>query len=297
MSSQKAFSPKKYFSIDRVFRNEPVDRTHLAEFHQIEGLVCDRGLTLCDLIGVLHDFFSRLGMTKLKFKPAYNPYTEPSMEIFSHRWPCMAKKWGRPPKTPSSSKSKASSESPGSQKLDFTQLDEEDLTEIDSLSPKQTERLLKNLDVLREKIKGKAILEEQQGEEQPLKTNRAIEEGLIEDNRVDGGGAVRLTTQPESFIEPSTTHQGESSACRLGVVKDKNISTASVRGGVEIDKDIGKGKVDGVAWDHFGFHCFLYDEKAGYEGIIAKIIDLKMNEHEEKQSEQLVTGLTLLEEK
>jgi len=34
---QKPFSPKKYFSIDRVFRNEAVDRTHLAEFHQIEG--------------------------------------------------------------------------------------------------------------------------------------------------------------------------------------------------------------------------------------------------------------------
>ncbi|KAK7281075.1 hypothetical protein RIF29_08750 [Crotalaria pallida] len=49
-----------------------------------------------------------------------------------------------------------------------------------------------------------------------------------------------------------------------------------------------KGKVDGVAWDHFGFHCFLYDEKAGYEGIIAKIIDLKMNELEEKQSEQVL---------
>ncbi|KAI4295525.1 hypothetical protein L6164_035565 [Bauhinia variegata] len=82
--AQKPFSPKKYFSIDRVFRNEAVDRTHLAEFHQIEGLVCDRGLTLCDLIGVLHDFFSRMGMTKLRFKPAYNPYTEPSMEIFSY---------------------------------------------------------------------------------------------------------------------------------------------------------------------------------------------------------------------
>ncbi|KAL5129978.1 Phenylalanine--tRNA ligase alpha subunit, cytoplasmic [Glycine soja] len=82
--AQKPFAPKKYFSIDRVFRNEAVDRTHLAEFHQIEGLVCDLGLTLCDLIGVLHDFFSRLGMTKLKFKPAYNPYTEPSMEIFSY---------------------------------------------------------------------------------------------------------------------------------------------------------------------------------------------------------------------
>ncbi|KAL8556051.1 hypothetical protein ACS0TY_003742 [Phlomoides rotata] len=78
------FTPKSYYSIDRVFRNEAVDRTHLAEFHQIEGLICDRGLTLGHLIGVLHDFFSRLGMSKLKFKPAYNPYTEPSMEIFSY---------------------------------------------------------------------------------------------------------------------------------------------------------------------------------------------------------------------
>ncbi|OIT07140.1 PREDICTED: phenylalanine--tRNA ligase alpha subunit, cytoplasmic-like [Nicotiana attenuata] len=82
--AQKPFTPKKYYSIDRVFRNEAVDKTHLAEFHQIEGLICDRGLTLGDLIGVLHDFFSRLGMSKLRFKPAYNPYTEPSMEIFSY---------------------------------------------------------------------------------------------------------------------------------------------------------------------------------------------------------------------
>ncbi|KAI3446111.1 hypothetical protein Pfo_002776 [Paulownia fortunei] len=82
--AQGPFTPKRYYSIDRVFRNEAVDRTHLAEFHQIEGLICDRGLTLGHLIGVLHDFFSRLGMSKLKFKPAYNPYTEPSMEIFSY---------------------------------------------------------------------------------------------------------------------------------------------------------------------------------------------------------------------
>ncbi|KAJ6739079.1 PHENYLALANINE--TRNA LIGASE ALPHA SUBUNIT [Salix koriyanagi] len=68
-AKQQSFTPKKYFSIDRVFRNEAVDRTHLAEFHQIEGLVTS---------------FSRLGMDKLKFKPAYNPYTEPSMEIFSY---------------------------------------------------------------------------------------------------------------------------------------------------------------------------------------------------------------------
>jgi phenylalanyl-tRNA synthetase alpha chain len=82
--AQDGFTPKRYFSIDRVFRNEAVDRTHLAEFHQIEGLVCDRGLSLGDLIGVLNEFFARLGMKKLRFKPAYNPYTEPSMEIFSY---------------------------------------------------------------------------------------------------------------------------------------------------------------------------------------------------------------------
>jgi phenylalanyl-tRNA synthetase alpha chain len=84
LAKNKPFEPKRYYSIDRVFRNEAVDRTHLAEFHQIEGLICDRGLTLGDLQGVLEDFFSRLGMTKLRFKPAYNPYTEPSMEIFGY---------------------------------------------------------------------------------------------------------------------------------------------------------------------------------------------------------------------
>lgn len=89
--AQGGFAPKKYFSIDRVFRNEAVDRTHLAEFHQIEGLICDRGLTLGDLMGVLNEFFSRLGIKKLRFKPAYNPYTEPSMEIFSYH--DMLKKW------------------------------------------------------------------------------------------------------------------------------------------------------------------------------------------------------------
>jgi len=48
------------------------------------GVVCDKGLTLRDLIGTLKMFFDRLGLKKLRFKPAYNPYTEPSMEIF--RW-------------------------------------------------------------------------------------------------------------------------------------------------------------------------------------------------------------------
>ncbi|XP_050420935.1 phenylalanine--tRNA ligase alpha subunit [Adelges cooleyi] len=80
----KNFKPTKYFSIDRVFRNETLDATHLAEFHQVEGVIADYNLTLGDLIGVLYMFFERLGMTELKFKPAYNPYTEPSMEIFCY---------------------------------------------------------------------------------------------------------------------------------------------------------------------------------------------------------------------
>ena len=82
--AQEGFTPQKYFSIDRVFRNETLDATHLAEFHQIEGVIADYGLTLGDLIGVLYQFFQKLGIEKLRFKPAYNPYTEPSMEIFSY---------------------------------------------------------------------------------------------------------------------------------------------------------------------------------------------------------------------
>ncbi|GBE79530.1 Phenylalanine--tRNA ligase alpha subunit [Sparassis crispa] len=77
------FRPAKLFSIDRVFRNETMDATHLAEFHQVEGVVADRGLTLADLIGFMRVFFKKMGIENLRFKPAYNPYTEPSLEIFA----------------------------------------------------------------------------------------------------------------------------------------------------------------------------------------------------------------------
>lgn len=76
--------PARYFSIDRVFRNETVDATHLAEFHQVEGVIADYGLTLGGLIGFMEVFFSKMGIRNLRFKPAYNPYTEPSLEIFSY---------------------------------------------------------------------------------------------------------------------------------------------------------------------------------------------------------------------
>ena len=76
--------PARFFSIDRVFRNEAVDATHLAEFHQIEGVIADFGLTLGGLIGFMEVFFAKMGIHQLRFKPAYNPYTEPSMEIFGY---------------------------------------------------------------------------------------------------------------------------------------------------------------------------------------------------------------------
>jgi len=80
----KPFKPSKYFSIDRVFRNEAINATHLAEFHQVEGFIADYDLTLGHLIGVIAEFFKRIGISDVKFKPAYNPYTEPSMEIFGY---------------------------------------------------------------------------------------------------------------------------------------------------------------------------------------------------------------------
>jgi phenylalanyl-tRNA synthetase alpha chain len=47
--------------VERVFRNETLDATHLAEFHQVEGIVADYDLSLGDLIGVLSEFFEALG--------------------------------------------------------------------------------------------------------------------------------------------------------------------------------------------------------------------------------------------
>ncbi|KAK2951173.1 putative Phenylalanine--tRNA ligase alpha subunit [Blattamonas nauphoetae] len=74
----------RFFSIDRVYRNETVDKTHLAEFHQLEGFVVGRGLNVAHLIGTITHFFAEVGMTQFKFQPTYNPYTEPSMEMHAY---------------------------------------------------------------------------------------------------------------------------------------------------------------------------------------------------------------------
>lgn len=72
--------PIKVFSVDRVYRNEQVTYKNTAEFHQIEGIVVGKGVTLRDLMGTLKTFYARFGLKKVKFWPCYFPYTEPSAE-------------------------------------------------------------------------------------------------------------------------------------------------------------------------------------------------------------------------
>ncbi|MEW5996897.1 MAG: phenylalanine--tRNA ligase subunit alpha [Candidatus Micrarchaeota archaeon] len=72
---------KKYFCVGRVFRNEATDFKHLAEFHQVEGIVAWDGANFRHLLGLLKEFYSRLGFEKIRFRPSYFPYTEPSLEI------------------------------------------------------------------------------------------------------------------------------------------------------------------------------------------------------------------------
>ena len=73
--------PKKYFSVGRVFRNEATDFKHLAEFFQVEGIISWEGATFRDLLGMLKEFYSKLGFKDIRFRPSYFPYTEPSLEI------------------------------------------------------------------------------------------------------------------------------------------------------------------------------------------------------------------------
>lgn len=67
----------------RVFRADEVDATHSPVFHQVEGLVVDKGITLCDLKGVLEQFAHEIygPETQVKFRPSFFPFTEPSVEV------------------------------------------------------------------------------------------------------------------------------------------------------------------------------------------------------------------------
>ena len=71
--------PIKMFSVGRVFRRETFDYKHLPEFHQVEGLVCDEGISFQNLLGTLKEFYKKLGF-EVRFRPAYFPYTYLSTE-------------------------------------------------------------------------------------------------------------------------------------------------------------------------------------------------------------------------
>jgi len=73
--------PKKYFAIGRNYRNEALDWSHLFEFNQTEGIVIDPNANFKHLLGYLKQFFQKMGYEKVRFRPAYFPYTEPSLEI------------------------------------------------------------------------------------------------------------------------------------------------------------------------------------------------------------------------
>ena len=78
--------PGKYFSIARCFRPDKVDKTHLTEFNQVEGIVVGEDLTLRDLLGVLERFAIEIaGADKVKFNPDYFPFTEPSVELVAYK--------------------------------------------------------------------------------------------------------------------------------------------------------------------------------------------------------------------
>ena len=73
--------PAKYFAIGRCFRNESLDWKHLFEFNQVEGIVVDENANFRHLLGYLKEFFGKLGFERARFRPAYFPYTEMSLEI------------------------------------------------------------------------------------------------------------------------------------------------------------------------------------------------------------------------
>ena len=90
MDSQKP--PIKVLVPGRVFRSDS-DATHSPMFHQMEGLVVDKGITLCDLQGMLDKFVQQLfdASVRTRLRPSYFPFTEPSVEVDVSCFECAGK--------------------------------------------------------------------------------------------------------------------------------------------------------------------------------------------------------------
>ncbi|MGV8131155.1 MAG: phenylalanine--tRNA ligase subunit alpha [Candidatus Pacearchaeota archaeon] len=79
-SLKKEDLPAKFFSVNKVFRNETLDWKHGFEFNQAEGIVIDPKGNFRHLIGYLKEFAAKMGYKKIRIQPGYFPYTEPSLE-------------------------------------------------------------------------------------------------------------------------------------------------------------------------------------------------------------------------
>ncbi|MEW6399934.1 MAG: phenylalanine--tRNA ligase subunit alpha [Bacillota bacterium] len=83
MQSMAPRLPVKVIAPGKVYRRDTVDPTHSFMFHQVEGLLVDRGVTMADLRGVLEEFARQLygPQTRVRLRPSYFPFTEPSAEL------------------------------------------------------------------------------------------------------------------------------------------------------------------------------------------------------------------------
>ncbi len=90
---EKKKAPIRIIAPGRVYRSDAVDATHSPLFHQIEGLVVDKGITFSDLKGTLEVFIQKLygPNTKVRFRPHHFPYTEPSAEMDMSCFKCGGK--------------------------------------------------------------------------------------------------------------------------------------------------------------------------------------------------------------
>jgi phenylalanyl-tRNA synthetase alpha chain len=74
--------PQKFFNVGLVFRRETIDYKHLPIFHQVDGIIIDKNVSFPHLFGTLEVFYKKMGFSRFEFRPAFFPYTEPSVEIF-----------------------------------------------------------------------------------------------------------------------------------------------------------------------------------------------------------------------
>lgn len=90
---EKGKIPIKIIAPGRVYRSDEVDATHSPIFHQLEGLVIDKGITMGDLKGALAVFAKELfgESTKVRFRPHHFPFTEPSAEMDASCFVCGGK--------------------------------------------------------------------------------------------------------------------------------------------------------------------------------------------------------------